>query len=726
MGVSVVSIVPLNGSDVGGEVYAQVHPNGDVRLTGTPTGLEEVLFWHVVPGSCERWSVATYRGTPTDELLPTFYSQSIDTGVPVPIDEVIPEAKSHEPFAIVAYAAGGTSPLACAAIPAVPPSFKVTLPPVDSSAYASCPVTLPPSTFVAPTAVPGAAGSPTYFSYGTNDLSTNLPVTGNWAGLPSKPGEGYGQKIFWRSNLYDLSSEPFPALAVTGKRLDAQAPPMDVGRPTNGAGAMLVGVSFPTLGCWQITGTYKGNTLSFVIWVSNHPLPATATPTSTLVQTPLDCTPESDKTFLQQVIAAFNRGDQAALATFFPDDSVPNNASVDRFWFSQQGNAGLSADNRSDLLADFAQRHAQHEKWQMTSGNFGGGGGNFSMTIESDSTPLRTLSGKISIDCTHGWINSWYMSDSIAISTQVPSAPITLPDMPIVLPSNVPESETPSQFGAADLGGSCDPSTATRPITGLIAAFNRGDRQSLATFLPAPSSRALFQIKSSDQSVWSSGGSAALLTDLASRHDAGEQWDWDRIEVDSQTHGGLFRFRLSIERPGKASETAVGQGLLNCDSELILMWNMLVQMPTPLDQANSIWSSVSAGVGATIDPILRPSQVPDGFDGVDLLNASAGTFAVDYLGTNEDVRFGVGGFNPLSIPMGAQQRVTVRGQQANLSVGDSTNSGHQVWLWWHEPGTWVEGGQTQPDGVLYYVSAQGLIPDEVLQFANSLTPLTLP
>ena len=75
-GVSVVLIVPLNGSDVGGEVYAQVHPNGDVRLTGTPTGSEEVLFWHVVPGSCERWSGATNRGTPTDELLPTFYSQS--------------------------------------------------------------------------------------------------------------------------------------------------------------------------------------------------------------------------------------------------------------------------------------------------------------------------------------------------------------------------------------------------------------------------------------------------------------------------------------------------------------------------------------------------------------------------------------------------------------------------------------------------------------------------
>ena len=30
---------------------------------------------------------------------------------------------------------------------------------------------------------------------------------------------------------------------------------------------MLVGVYVPTPGCWEITGDYKGQKLSFVVWV---------------------------------------------------------------------------------------------------------------------------------------------------------------------------------------------------------------------------------------------------------------------------------------------------------------------------------------------------------------------------------------------------------------------------------------------------------------------------
>ena len=32
--------------------------------------------------------------------------------------------------------------------------------------------------------------------------------------------------------------------------------------------AMLTGVEFPTLGCWEVTGQYKKTELSFVIWVA--------------------------------------------------------------------------------------------------------------------------------------------------------------------------------------------------------------------------------------------------------------------------------------------------------------------------------------------------------------------------------------------------------------------------------------------------------------------------
>jgi hypothetical protein len=35
----------------------------------------------------------------------------------------------------------------------------------------------------------------------------------------------------------------------------------------SGRGAMLTGVYVPTPGCWEITGDYEGDKLSFVAWV---------------------------------------------------------------------------------------------------------------------------------------------------------------------------------------------------------------------------------------------------------------------------------------------------------------------------------------------------------------------------------------------------------------------------------------------------------------------------
>ena len=69
-----------------------------------------------------------------------------------------------------------------------------------------------------------------------------------------------------------LVTEPRPKLIVTGKRLDAPAPPLEVSSATNAVAAvrsaMLVGVDFPTVGCWQITGRYEDDELTFVICVA--------------------------------------------------------------------------------------------------------------------------------------------------------------------------------------------------------------------------------------------------------------------------------------------------------------------------------------------------------------------------------------------------------------------------------------------------------------------------
>ena len=70
---------------------------------------------------------------------------------------------------------------------------------------------------------------------------------------------------------YDSRAEQRPAIKVTGRRLDGPAPPLLALPPTNafqGPGsAMLTGVYVPTPGCWEITGEYHGNELSFVVWV---------------------------------------------------------------------------------------------------------------------------------------------------------------------------------------------------------------------------------------------------------------------------------------------------------------------------------------------------------------------------------------------------------------------------------------------------------------------------
>ena len=137
----------------------------------------------------------------------------------------------------------------------------------------TCLVTRPPAqSFIPPAPYARYAPSPDSFWYGTASLWTAVPKTGVWSGLPDNP-EGYAQKVFWWREGYVWTEEPEPQLVVTGRRLDAAATPLNVSRATNAfaediQSAMLVGVDFPTLGCWEITGRYAGTELSFVVWVA--------------------------------------------------------------------------------------------------------------------------------------------------------------------------------------------------------------------------------------------------------------------------------------------------------------------------------------------------------------------------------------------------------------------------------------------------------------------------
>jgi hypothetical protein len=62
-------------------------------------------------------------------------------------------------------------------------------------------------------------------------------------------------------------------LAITGRRLDAQAPPPRASVPDGygDSGFQATGVLFPTEGCWEITGSLPNAKLTFVTLVRRPP-----------------------------------------------------------------------------------------------------------------------------------------------------------------------------------------------------------------------------------------------------------------------------------------------------------------------------------------------------------------------------------------------------------------------------------------------------------------------
>jgi hypothetical protein len=137
-------------------------------------------------------------------------------------------------------------------------------------APASCPVTLPPAVPFTP---PGEHELDNSFWLGTQTLWTSLRKSGEvWGWLPRADGHpDLTAKIFWGSVDFDYHKKEDYDLKVTGRRLDGDAPPLVVDKVTNALfiprAVMLTGVYLPAPGCWEITGDYKGQKLSFVVWL---------------------------------------------------------------------------------------------------------------------------------------------------------------------------------------------------------------------------------------------------------------------------------------------------------------------------------------------------------------------------------------------------------------------------------------------------------------------------
>jgi len=74
-------------------------------------------------------------------------------------------------------------------------------------------------------------------------------------------GLGYREKVFWGSKDLSAPSVLHPDLLVLGTRLDVHGRSADIPiQPMPVQGILAAG-------CWQITGSYRRATLSFVVWV---------------------------------------------------------------------------------------------------------------------------------------------------------------------------------------------------------------------------------------------------------------------------------------------------------------------------------------------------------------------------------------------------------------------------------------------------------------------------
>jgi hypothetical protein len=141
----------------------------------------------------------------------------------------------------------------------------------------TCSVTKPANQpFLPPPPYP-AKPSRGQFWFGTDRLWTALPETGAWIGLghytPSDPT--FRQKLFFWRQGYDAHVETQAKLIISGRRIDAPAQPLQTDGPGTPSWTahdqfLVTGINFPTTGCWEITGRYENDEVSFVVWVGKQ------------------------------------------------------------------------------------------------------------------------------------------------------------------------------------------------------------------------------------------------------------------------------------------------------------------------------------------------------------------------------------------------------------------------------------------------------------------------
>jgi len=124
------------------------------------------------------------------------------------------------------------------------------------SVSASCPVTLPGDT---------AQLAGAYFNHGKDGLWTVVWPEGTVTFRPGGPGHvnsdgSMSMKFPWWSSIQG-------SLAIEGRRLDAPGEMVKHNESRLSTGFVPSGITFPGEGCWEVTGTIGGASLTFVTLV---------------------------------------------------------------------------------------------------------------------------------------------------------------------------------------------------------------------------------------------------------------------------------------------------------------------------------------------------------------------------------------------------------------------------------------------------------------------------
>ena len=148
------------------------------------------------------------------------------------------------------------------------PNGGSTTSPIAPMSAGACPVTTPPPIAVMPPPPTGTGPNPSLtfrassgtFLYGNDTLIVILPNDGTIRASDPARGLSGGVKFpWWRIAPGDL--------VIETRRLDAitVAQAADVPTGYGDTGFQVSGLNFAAMGCWQVSGTVGGKTLTFVV-----------------------------------------------------------------------------------------------------------------------------------------------------------------------------------------------------------------------------------------------------------------------------------------------------------------------------------------------------------------------------------------------------------------------------------------------------------------------------